>query len=174
MNYKTDFNLIPEVIKKIMDYFATDLRRINHALKVYSFAKTIGALEMLSSEEQYILELSAILHDIGIKEAERKYHSTIGHYQETEGPLVAQKLLEEFFIPEELQSRVLYLIGHHHSYGNIDGLDFQILIEADFLVNIYEDEMDQKQVEAIYEKYFKTATGQSIMKRCYGVRHDIL
>lgn len=167
---KIDFNLIPKITKKMMDYFGTDLRRINHALKVYGFAKTMGTLEMLTSEDQYTLELSAILHDIGIHEAERKYHSTSGHYQEVEGRLVALMLLQEFSIPEEILDRVLYLIGHHHTYGSIDGLDYQILIEADFLVNIQEDEMNQKQINAIYEKYFKTSTGQSIMRNCYDVK----
>ena len=32
--------------------------------------------------------------------------------------------------------RVEYLVGHHHTYKDIDGLDYQILVEADFLVNI--------------------------------------
>jgi len=165
-----DFNLIPEVTKKMMDYFGTDLRRINHALKVYGFAKTMGTLENLIPKEQYALELSAILHDIGIHEAQRKYQSTSGHHQEVEGPLVARILLQEFPIQEEILDRVLYLIGHHHTYGSIDGLDFQILVEADFLVNIHEDEMSQKQINAIYQKYFKTSTGQSIMRNCYDVK----
>lgn len=167
---KIDFNLIPEVTKKMMDYFGTDLRRINHALKVYGFAKTMGTLENLIPKEQYALELSAILHDIGIHEAQRKYQSTSGHYQEVEGPLVARILVQEFPIQEEILDRVLYLIGHHHTYGSIDGLDFQILVEADFLVNIHEDEMNQQQINAIYLKYFKTLTGQSIMRNCYDVK----
>lgn len=169
-----DMDVIPEVIKRMIDYFADDIRRINHALKVYSFAKTIGTLEGLSYEQQFILELSAILHDIGIKEAERKYASTLGRYQEIEGPLVARDLLKTLAIPEIILNRVYYLIGHHHSYGSIDELDFLILVEADFLVNIDEDEMNQKQIINIYEKYFKTSTGQSIMKTCYGIKVNIL
>ena len=169
MNIKIDFSIVPEVIMKMMDYFATDLRRINHALKVYSYAKTIGTLEKLTDEAQYILEISAILHDIGIKEAEKKHHSTAGHYQEIEGPLVANVLLKEFAIPEEILNRIMYLIGHHHSYRRIDGIDFQILVEADFLVNIYEEGMNQNQIDAIFRKYFKTSAGHSIMKNCYGV-----
>lgn len=37
--------------------------------------------------------------------------------------------------------RICYLVGHHHTYVNVDGIDYRILLEADFLVNAYEDEM---------------------------------
>ena len=40
--------------------------------------------------------------------------------------------------------RVQYLIGRHHTYNDIDGIDYQILVEADFLVNMYEDSLSKK------------------------------
>jgi hypothetical protein len=60
------------------------------------------------------------------------------------------------------------MIGNHHSYKNIDGLDFQILVEADFLVNIYEDNLDKGAIESIRKKIFKTATGLKILNSMYG------
>ena len=114
-----------------------------------------------------ILEIAAILHDIGIHECERKYSSTGGNFQEIEGPPIAKELLEEFNLPEDVLERVLFLIGHHHTYSGIDGADYQILVEADFLVNIYEDSMDEKQVKSIKERIFKTSSGKYFLEKLY-------
>lgn len=160
-------NYSGKIIKKMIEYFGADVRRINHALKVYGYAKSMGELEKLSREEQEILEISAILHDIGIKEAERKYSSAAGMYQEIEGPPVAREILSKYTISEENKDRVCHLIGNHHSYSKIDGIDFQILVEADFLVNIFEDDIQREQVEIIEQKYFKTKSGRKFIESMY-------
>lgn len=159
--------MIAQITLKMMDYFQADVRRINHALKVFSIAKTIGVLEALTETEQMILEVSALLHDIGIKEAEHKYNTSSGKYQELEGPPVAKELLIDLPVEGSTLDRILYLIGHHHSYECIDHIDFQILVEADFLVNIYEDEMNEHQIKAICDKYIKTQTGIHMIASCY-------
>ncbi len=156
------------VIKKMILYFDGDLKRINHALKVYAFAKSIGELEGVSGEKLQILVLASILHDIGIKESEMKYSSSAGKYQQIEGPPVARDLLQEFPLSQEFIDRVCYLIGNHHIYTKIDDIDFQILVEADFLVNIFEDELVKEQVNSIKQKYFKTGTGLSYLTSMYG------
>lgn len=85
------------------------------------------------------LETAAVLHDIGIKISEEKYQSSAGKYQELEGPPVAAVILKKLEFPAPVTERVAYLIGHHHTYDKIEGMDYQILVEADFLVNINED-----------------------------------
>ncbi|WP_320047454.1 HAD hydrolase-like protein [uncultured Ilyobacter sp.] len=116
-----------------------------------------------------ILEISAILHDIGIKISEEKYNSSAGKYQELEGPGAAKKLIKDIDLPEKIKERVYYLIGNHHSYDKIDGLDFQILVEADFLVNIYEDNMSSETAATVKKKYFETKTGREYISSLYGV-----
>ena len=37
--------------------------------------------------------------------------------------------------PEGYADRIAFLISHHHTIDQIDGMDYQILIEADYLVN---------------------------------------
>lgn len=160
-------NGIASIVGKMAAYFGSDVRRINHALKVHSFAKCIGELEGLSGETQNILEAAAVLHDIGIKESERKYNSSAGKYQEIEGPPVAKELLKEEGFGETDLERILFLIGNHHSYGKIDGGDFQILVEADFLVNIYEDDMQADAVRSVANKYFRTKTGTGLLESMY-------
>ena len=157
------------IIKKAIDYFGNDTKRINHFMKVYSFAKTIGELEGLSDREQSILEVTAVLHDIGIKNAEAKYNSSAGKYQEQEGPAVAQDILTEFDFDREFVERVKFLIGHHHTYDNIDGIDYQILVEADFLVNMYEENLSKQAVQNTCDKIFKTTCGKKICKMMFGL-----
>lgn len=162
-------NISSAAMAKMINYFGSDVKRINHALKVYSFAKNIGELENMDAAALEILELTAILHDIGIKESLRKYNSSSGNYQELEGPAVARDLLKEFNIEERVLDRICYIIGNHHSYNKIDGIDFQILAEADFLVNIFEDNMESKAIDIIENKYFKTKTGICFLKNMYKV-----
>ncbi len=161
--------MIPSVIRAMVGYFQDDVRRINHALKVYGFAHALVGLEGLSARERLAVDLAAVLHDIGIKEAERKYNSSAGKYQEIEGPPIAKGIMDECRVETEIADRVCYLIGNHHSYHKIDGPDFQVLVEADFLVNIYEDEMSTNAIASIRNKYFKTAGGIKLIETMYPV-----
>jgi HD superfamily phosphodiesterase len=142
-------------------------KRINHFLKVYSFAKLIAENEKLSEDMMKIVFVASIVHDIGIKISLEKYNSTSGKYQEKEGPAVAEKMLFELGLQQELINRVSFLIANHHSYDNIDGIDYQILIEADFLVNIFEDGLSKEQAEHIEGRYFKTAYGKKLLETMY-------
>lgn len=160
-------NLTQNIMLKMFDYFNGDIRRINHAIKVHEFSSTIGNLENLDINKQSIVEIAAILHDIGIKSAEKKYNSSAGKYQELEGPDIAKELLFEFDIDSNILDRVYFLIGHHHTYSKIDDIDFQILIEADFLVNIFEDNLSSDSIQTIRSKYFKTNTGIRIIDSFY-------
>lgn len=160
-------NKVGEIIHAMISYYSGDVRRINHFLKVYSFAKTIGELENLDEETQNILEIAAITHDIGIKLSEEKYNSSAGNYQQIEGPPEARKLLSDLNIENTIIERVCFLIAHHHTYHNITGVDYQILVEADFLVNAYEDNMDMIAIEGVKNKLFQTVTGKSLLERMY-------
>lgn len=155
------------IINEMIKYYSKDPRRVNHFLKVFSFAKSIGELEKLDEKTQDILEIAAVMHDIGIKLSEEKYNSSAGNYQEIEGPPVAKEMLLKYNFDKAFIDRVCYLIGHHHTYGEIDRIDYQILIEADFLVNIYEDEIKIPQIESIKEKYFKTKAGTEFLINLY-------
>lgn len=98
-----------KVITATVEYFGSDKKRIHHFLKVYSFAKTIGESENLSADEQELLEIAAIVHDIGIKVSEEKYNSSAGKYQELEGPREAEKLLAALGYEKHLLTRFVTL-----------------------------------------------------------------
>ena len=67
-----------------------DIRRIEHSLKVHAYARLLGLGETLDHQTFEILELTALLHDIGIHIAEKKYGKCSGSDQEAEGPPVAR------------------------------------------------------------------------------------
>jgi HD superfamily phosphodiesterase len=149
-------------------YNGNDVKRINHLLKVYSFAHYIGIKENCNSELQAVIDIASLLHDIGIHEAERKHNSNAGNWQEIEGPIVAKELLGTINLDNTIQERVLYLIGHHHTYKDIDNIDYQILVEADFLVNIFENNMEMAAINNIKKNIFKTNNGTKLLDQLYG------
>ena len=63
--------------------------------------------------------------------------------------------------------RICYLVGHHHTYSNIDGIDYQILVEADFLVNFYEDNLAKDAIDNALQKIFRTEAGKTLCRLCY-------
>ena len=156
-----------KLIEAMTEYFGTDLKRINHFLKVFALAKTIGVGERLDESSQSLLEVSAIVHDIGIKQSELKYNSSAGKYQELEGPAQAEKLLSGLGYDSDFIEKVCYLVGHHHTYSHIDSMPYRILVEADFLVNLFEDGASLEAVKKAEEKIFRTPTGIKLLKKMY-------
>ena len=158
-----------EVVRRMVLFDKGDARRIQHFLKVYMFAALIGKMEGLPPEQQEILEIAAILHDIGIIPAEKKYGFNNGKLQEQEGPAYARALLQEAggYQPE-LIDRVCFLIAHHHTYEGVDGPDWQILLEADFLVNSFEKNMPEEAIKKMRSRVFKTGSGIAMLDNQYG------
>ena len=161
--------MIQNIINEMIKYDSGDLLRIQHFIKVYTFAHMIGELEDMSDEALQILDIASILHDIGIHPAEEKYGNCAGKYQEELGPDEAKKLLEPFNLDNKIVDRVCFLIGHHHTYNQVDGLDYQILLEADFLVNSFEDNLDKETVITFRDKVFKTQTGINILNTMFDI-----
>lgn len=159
--------MMEKLIQKMIAYDKGDPKRVGHFLKVYGYAKTIGRLEEIPAPTQEILEVAAITHDIGIRTSLKKYGSDAGGYQQIEGPPIARKMLEELKFRPEVIDRVCYLISRHHTYDGIDGLDYQILVEADFLVNIDENQVGRQEIETIREKIFRTAAGIKFLELLY-------
>ena len=145
------------LILKMISYDHGCPGRIQHFLKVHSFAKTIAT------------EAAAIVHDIGIRLCLEKYGDGNGKLQEKEGPALAEQMLSELGFEKDVIERVSFLVGHHHTYTGIDGLDYQILVEADFLVNLFEGNTDTAHIRATYDNIFRTETGKKICREMFGL-----
>ena len=160
---------IAEIIIKMIDYSHGNLHDINHFLKVYAYAKTIGESENLDTKTQEQLEVAAIIHDIACPLCREKYGNTNGKYQEKEGRILAEQFLSETGCSDEFMKRIAYLVGHHHTLDQIEGMDYQILIEADYLVNADESSYSEPNMQNMLEHVFKTATGISLLKSIYRI-----
>lgn len=158
-----EYQLIQEMIR----YEQGTPHRIQHFLKVHAFSALISQGEKLDSRTSEIVKTAALVHDIGIKPSLEKYQSADGKYQEQEGPEAAQKMLEQLKFDQKLIERVCYLVGHHHTYHDIDGIDYQILVEADFLVNLFEEELGKEEAKSVKEKIFRTKTGINLLTQMF-------
>jgi HD superfamily phosphohydrolase YqeK len=155
-------NTVFQTIKEMEEYFGDDEKRIKHALSVLNYTRTIMQCE--SPENKMTVEVAAILHDIGIHEAERKHNSTAGHYQEIEGPPIAKRIMEKLNYNDDMISEVCDIIAHHHTPGVVNTVNFQILYEADWIENLQDDFLDRDigYKKKIIEKHFKTKTGIAV------------
>ena len=63
--------------------------------------------------------------------------------------------------------RILWLIAHHHTYAASEDTDFRILLEADFLVNAYEDNLAREACQTADERLFRTHTGRALLQALY-------
>ena len=64
---------------------------------------------------------------------------------------------------------ILEIIGNHHSPGKITTLNFQILYEADWVVNLGEDfdRIPINKKEKIINENFKTKTGIDLTRKVF-------
>lgn len=154
------------LIKELEEYFGEDKKRIEHAKKVLSYAEEILKKE---KADWHIVIPASILHDVGIKEAEKKYGSSAGHYQEKEGPDIARKILIKLGLRKEDMDEICEIIAHHHSPGKIDTQNFKVLYDADWLVNL-RDEVDIKdkvKLKKAIQKIFLTKRGKELAEKTY-------
>lgn len=161
--------MLNQLYTAMITYYRGDPRRIQHFTKVHSYAKLIGELEGMEEKSLFILEAAALTHDIGIHVCEEKYGSCSGKLQEKEGPALAEEMMKQIGFSDEVIERVAYLIAHHHTYTDIRDLDYQILVEADFLVNLFEDNADQESIRTACEKIFRTSSGKKICGEMFGM-----
>ncbi len=154
------------LIEDMKNLFGDDQRRIDHALEVFNHAQQIRAEE---GGSELVVESAAILHDIGIHEAERKHGSSAGKYQEIEGPPIARRMMMEHGITEPDINHICRIIANHHSARNIDTLEFRIIWDADWLVNLTDMYISasREKLEMIINKIFKTETGKRNARKLY-------
>lgn len=160
---------VAELMKRMVEFSEGNHADINHFMKVWTFAKTIGELENLDPETQFILETAAITHDIACPLCRRKYGNTNGKYQELEGDPLVREFLAGTGLTEAEVDRVAFLVGHHHTLQNIEGMDYQILIEADYLVNADESHYTEENIRNFAEKVFRTKSGRALLQAVYGI-----
>ena len=158
-----------QLLEKMVAYSKSSIHDIDHFIRVWAYAKTIGELEKLDLETQYVLEAAAITHDIACPFCREKYGRADWKDQEAEGPALAEAFFDGSGMSREQIERVKYLIGHHHTFTDIDGMDYQILIEADYIVNAQEKGFGPQTIRDFTEKTMKTEAGKRICRLVFGI-----
>ena len=152
--------LSSQLIQEMRRVFGEDERRIKHALEVLEWA-----VELLDAEggDPLVVRAAAILHDIGILEAERKHGSAAGKFQKLEGPVIARDILEKLHIDPERIEHICRIVGSHHSGRDIDTVEFRVIWDADWMVNLPEvcAGKPSEELRAFIERIFRTGTGRT-------------
>ncbi len=155
------------IILGMIEFSKGNIHDVEHFLKVHYYAKLIGECEQLDQDKQFILEVASIVHDIACPFCREKYGHTKGPFQEKEGIPISKEFLQQFGLEEYVIERVSYLVGHHHTFNGVDDLDYQILLEADYLVNAYDEGLTQEQIKIMRKSFFKTKTGIQLLNTLY-------
>ena len=158
---------ISQIINKMIVFSEGNIHDIDHFIRVWTYAKTIAELECLDGETQYILEVAAITHDIACPLCREKYGNTNGKYQEEEGVPMVEAFLNDAGLSVYQMERIKYLVGHHHTLSGIDGIDYQILVEADYIANASENGYDRKNIDSFLNRIVKTSTGKQLIKSMF-------
>lgn len=159
--------VVAAATQKMIEFYKGNVRDIAHFLKVWAFAKTIGELEGLKPHTQKVLELAAVVHDIACPLCREKYGDTNGKHQELESPALVEPFFEGLPVEPDDVARISWLAAHHHTYTNVEGLDYQILLEADFLVNAGESGYKSSAIESFRRRVFQTDAGTRLLDSMY-------
>jgi HD superfamily phosphohydrolase YqeK len=150
---------------EMKNYFKPDFKRIGHATKVARYAEQIVKEE---KGDVAVALSAAYLHDIGIKEAEKKHNSTEARYQEEEGPAIARDILTKLGAGDELMEEVCDIIGHHHHPRTEETTNFKAVYDADQIVNLEEKtkkgSLGPAELTATIDKAFLTKSGINLAK----------
>jgi hypothetical protein len=156
---RRDDSLADRLVQAVKAVFGADQRRLTHALRVLDQAE---ALLREEGGDPRVVVAAALLHDIGIIEAERKHGSSAPRFQELAGPPIARRILKEVGFDEAAADHVCRIVGSHHSGNDIDTPEFRLVSDADWIVNISEEpeSYDRARIEDLVATVFRTAAGK--------------
>lgn len=155
------------ITQKMINFYAGSLHDVEHFLKVHAYAALIGRLQGLDERTQTTLEIAAIVHDIACPLCRAKYGAAYGDKQEIESEALLRPFLEEFALESDILERVVYLVCHHHTTEGVNGEDYQILLEADFLVNASEQGLRCEAVAQFKERVARTDAAKALFDSIY-------
>ena len=144
---------VNRVALKMKTVYHGDEVKIQHFVRVYTLAKTIGELEKLPEEEQENLELAAVVHDV---EGEDRI------------PTV-RDILTGCGVEPDTAMRVCHIVENMDNYEHIASLDHQIFVEARSIVRFKEQNTPADEIVKFAEKRFITNYGKMFLKRAFDV-----
>jgi len=158
------------LMREMKRVFGGDARQVRHTIEVLRYAEEILRRE---SGDPVVVRAAAILHDIGIPEARRRYGSSAGRYQELEGPPIVRRMLAELDVDPEQAEHICRIVGAHHTGRAIDTPEFRIVWDADWLARMTDRRVMRVPAKVrqlaercthILDRTFRTETGRAIAK----------
>jgi len=148
------------------EYFEGDQKRMDNALKVLKFAEKI--LEKEEGNPKVVIA-AALLHGIGVHEAEREPGRVKGSDQEKDSLPTVRVILERSGSKAEVIEEVCQIIESHHNPEKIDTLNSKIVFDAVRLVNSRDKyyNKDKEELKKIINEGFFTPTGKKIAEEIY-------
>ncbi len=142
--------VVNRVALKMKQYHHGDIAKVQHFVRVYTLAKSIGELEKLSEEEQLDVELAALTHSV-----------------EGDRVPVVRDILRGCGLDDAVSMHVCHIVENQENYEHIGTLDHQILIEAKLIVSFKEHNTPEKEIIRKAEDIFLTNTGKLFLKRAF-------
>lgn len=161
---------ITQIAEKMIAFSDGNLHDIRHFLEVWAYAKLIAEQEKIDDEAKKITEIAALTHDIACPLCRKKYGNTDGRLQEIEGEPLVREFLCGTGLSEKEIDRVAFLVAHHHNYAKVDGIDYQILLESDYIVNASENEYAKQSIEKFMAKVLKTESGTRLLRAVFALK----
>lgn len=160
---------VTKAMVQMIDFYKGNHHDIDHFMKVYTFAKTIGEMEGLDDATQELVELTAIVHDIACPLCREKYGSASGDKQEAESAALLEPFFSDIDIPQTVKNRISFIVCHHHTTTGVEGIDWRIMLEADYLVNAAEQKQSPEAIRAFKENVFRTESGLRLLHSIYNI-----
>lgn len=159
--------MISQIMEQMIAFSQGNLHDIDHLIRVWAYAKTIGEMEKLDAQTQRILEIAALTHDIACPLCRSKYGNTHGKHQEIEGAPMVRDFLKESALSEAEIEQVAFLVGHHHTLTSVRGAAWQVLIEADFIANASENGYGKDKIQHFLSEIVQTESGARLIRAVF-------
>jgi len=159
----SDVSLREALVREMERTFSGEEEHISHSKQVLGFAEKILAEE---GGDPLVVTAAAILHDIGIRQAQARHGSSAGEFQEMEGPPVARAILQKLGVDPARVEHVCDIVGNHHTPGGMDSLEFRIIRDADQLAGAGEAARGKgpDELETYINWAYRTDTGRALAR----------
>jgi len=151
-----------KIFQDVINYFTeTDKSQIPHTVCVVYYTHIISQIEKIPERESLLMEISAILHDVGCPNSKKKFGNTLPHNQETEGALLVPIFIDKFINKKVITKKeaewLTTVVGSHHNHLSAKKYSFEPMADADMIVNNQEGYYNKKNFDIQKALYTESA-----------------
>ena len=161
---------VQQAMKRMIDYYAAcDSTQIAHTLCVHEYTRMLAMREGYDERKRGLLEIAALLHDIGCPSAKWKYGDSQPIHQQQEGMCIAADWFasDPSWLDTQEAQWVVDVVGAHHNAVQAEVLGFEVLYEADLIVNLFEGYYPVDYADVYYRKMVRTKSGKQLFRQLF-------